>query len=96
MTDKIERGHVDAYEIGQGVRSYVARQRLILTPATRVLFHDPRLRIKRRRTKDKWHRRFQAEHTGDFQHLGAVRAWTRTGAFIKMHKRIAKHRQAEG
>ena len=41
-----------------------------------------------RRTPDRWHRRYQAEHTGDLAHLGASRAWTRTGAFIK-HTRKA-------
>lgn len=45
---------------------------------------------KRRRTRDRWHRRWQAEHTGRHQNLGAARAWTRAGAYIAMHRRIRK------
>lgn len=78
---------IDVYEIGAGVRSRVALYRL--KRAGIAERHE-----RHRRTQDRWHRRWQAEHTGGFDYLGAVRAWTRSGAYLKMHRRVEQARVA--
>lgn len=81
MTTHRITGHTDVYEIGEGPATSLRRWRL------RRAGHDvPRTR--RRRTRDRWHRRWQAEHTGDMAHLGATRRWTRTGAFIAHESKV--------
>lgn len=71
-------GTIDVYTIGDGIANRVCLWRLRrsgvpVTPA------------KARRTSDRWLRRWQAEHTGEYAHLGAVRAWTKIGAYMKLH-----------
>ena len=75
-------GHIEVYTIGSASWERLALLRLKLTGVA------PKDASYPRRTPDRWHRRYQAEHTGDLAHLGASRAWTRTGAFIK-HTRKA-------
>lgn len=73
----IEHGHIDVYPIGDGIAARLRRLRLRLAGAI-----PPGDTSHHRRTPDRWHRRWQAEHTGDHANLGATRRWTRTGAFI--------------
>lgn len=75
-------GYIDVYKIGDGFPERIRSWRLRLARVSHSGDWHPR------RTKDRWRRRWQAEHTGSFEVLGAVRAWTRTGAYIRMHRRI--------
>ena len=79
------RGIIDVYPIGDGIGTRIRHYRLERACAD---ITPPKFR----RTPDRWRRRWQAEHSGEYDHLGAVRAWTRTGAYIRMHKRITAHK----
>jgi hypothetical protein len=74
-------GHTDVYEIGSGIRTRLQSVRLRW-----ALGYKP---FNRRRTPDRWFRRWQAEHTVH-QHLGATRAWTRTGALIAHERKVRR------
>lgn len=76
-------GHIEVYAIGDGFACRVRAWRL-------RRFRSPLSGHHHRRTSDRWGRRWQAEHGGDFAHLGAVRGWTRTGAYLAMSKRITE------
>ena len=91
MTDHAAgSGLIDTYEIGEGFGVTVRTWRLRLAG-----WHIPAHQRRRRRTRDRWHRRWQAEHTGTYDHLGATRGWTRMGAFLAMHRRIQQYEQAQ-
>ena len=74
-------GHIEAYSIGSAWWERLTLRRLILAGIA------PAYERPGRRTTDRWHRRYQAEHTGTYAHLGASRGWTRSGAFIKHHRK---------
>ncbi len=71
---------IDVYSIGTGIRGWVAGIRLALYVGA------PRPRY--RRTPDRWLRRWQAESTDEFDYLGATRAWTRSGAYIRHDRKV--------
>lgn len=79
-------GYIDTYSIGDGIAERLRASRLRLAERRGIALGGPAPQRAARRTPDRWHRRWQAEHTGDLAHLGATRAWTRTGAFI-LHAR---------
>ena len=74
-------GHIEIYSLSSGVRGRVAAWRL------RKLGANWRTE---RRIPDRWGRRWQAEHTGFYAVLGARRAWTRTGAYLRMERAITR------
>lgn len=84
LVDREER--IEVYTIGSASWERLALWRLkragIVPPSTK----------SNRRTPDRWHRRYQAEHTGDLAHLGASRGWTRAGACINHHRKCRKAR----
>ena len=91
MTERPTTGHIEVYDIGEGWAVWMRRLRMHVAGVA------PREMVRRRRTTtDRWHRRWQAEHTGELDRLGAARGWTRTGAYIAMHRRIEREMKKRG